>query len=404
MIIICIHHTSIVTIGDKVVKRLVILGSTGSIGVNTLDVVGRFPDKFTIVGLAAGTNIKLLKDQVIAFKPRIVSVRTDILARKLKKSLSRNFRPEIVYGEEGLALIADLHKVDMLVSALVGSAGLLPTFTAIKRGTTIALANKETLVMAGKIMMKEARKKNVKIIPVDSEHSAIFQSLQGHRRRYLKNVILTASGGPFLKYSYKRLETVTPKEALRHPKWKMGKKITIDSASLMNKGLEVIEAKWLFDIPSEKIKVYIHPESIVHAMVEYSDGSVIAQLSHPDMRGPISYALSYPERIATKLPSLNLLEVEKLNFIPPDFKKFPALGLAYKALENGETMPSVLNAANEVAVSAFLNRGMKFTDIPKVVERTMDLHQSKKIKCIEDVLIADRWARQKAGEIISRLN
>lgn len=389
---------------EKTVKRLTILGSTGSIGVNTLDVVSSFPDKFRIIGLTAGTNLKLLKEQIKTFKPRIVSVLTDTLAKELRQCLPRNSKPEIVYGDKGLTLIAGLRKVDMLVSALVGSAGLIPTFTAIKRGIPIALANKEVLVMAGKIMMKEARKHSVKIIPVDSEHSAIFQSLQGHRKRYLKQIILTASGGPFLKYSNKRLKTVTPREALRHPKWKMGKKVTIDSASLMNKGLEVIEAKWLFDVPYQKIKVYIHPQSIVHAMVEYSDGSVIAQLSHPDMRGPISYALSYPERIDTKLPTLNLLEVEKLSFIPPNIKKFPALGLAYRALEDGETMPAVLNAANEVAVNAFLKKKVNFTDIPAIAERTMDLHQSKNINCIEDVLMADRWARQKAGEIILHLN
>jgi 1-deoxy-D-xylulose-5-phosphate reductoisomerase len=381
-------------------KCLSIFGSTGSIGVNTLDVVSRFPDRFSVIGLAARVNLKLLKEQIITFKPQIVSVHTDTLAKKLKTFLPGNCKPEIVYGNEGLANIAGLNGVDMVVSAIVGSAGLLPTFIAIKRGKHIALANKETLVMAGKIMMKEARKNKVNIIPVDSEHSAIFQSLQGHRKKYLKNVILTASGGPFLRYSCKRLANVTPKEALKHPKWKMGKKVTIDSASLMNKGLEVIEAKWLFDIPPKKIKVYIHPQSIIHAMVEYNDGSVIAQLSRPDMRGPISYALSYPERIPIELPSLNLLEVGKLSFIPPNHKKFPALGLAYRALEDGETMPTVLNAVNEVAVSAFLNKKIKFADIPIIVEKAMDIHHPQKINCLEDILIADRWARQKAEEII----
>lgn len=385
-------------------KRLSILGSTGSIGTNTLDVVSRFPDSFSIIGLAAGTNIKLLKDQIRAFKPRIVSVLTDTIAKKLKKLLPRNCRPEIVYGNEGVAIVASLEEVDMVVSAIVGSAGLIPTYTAIKRGKHIALANKETLVMAGKIIMNEARKQNVKIIPVDSEHSAIFQSLQGNRKKYIKTIILTASGGPFLRYSQKRLATVTPREALNHPKWKMGKKVTIDSASLMNKGLEVIEAKWLFGIALKNIKVYIHPQSVVHAMVEYIDGGVIAQLSHPDMRGPISYALSYPERMPMEMSSLNLLEVGKLSFIPPNLKKFPALSLAYKALEDGETMPAVLNAANEIAVIAFLNRKIEFTDIPKIVEKTMDIYQIRKINCLEDVLIADSWARQKAEEIISHLN
>ena len=385
-------------------KCLSILGSTGSIGVNTLDVVSHFPDRFKIIGLAAGRNIKLLKDQIKLFKPRIVSVYTGTLAKELKKNLHSSFQPEIVYGKEGLAAIASLKEVDMVVSAIVGSAGLIPTFTAIKRGKHIALANKEALVMAGKIITNEARKQNAKIIPVDSEHSAIFQLLQGNRKKYIKTIILTASGGPFLRYSYQRLATVTPSEALNHPKWKMGKKVTIDSASLMNKGLEVIEAKWLFDIASENIKVYIHPQSVVHAMVEYIDGSVIAQLSHPDMRGPISYALSYPERMSTKLSSLNLLEVRKLSFIAPNLKKFPALSLAYRALEDGETMPAVLNAANEIAVRAFLNGKIQFTDIPEIAERTMDIHHPQKINLLEDVLIADSWARQKAEEMISHLN
>jgi len=385
-------------------KHLSILGSTGSIGVNTLDVVSRFPDKFNIIGLAAGTNLSLLKVQIKVHKPKIVSVLTDSLAKKLKKSLPSGYKPEIVYGSEGIALVAGIKKADMVVSALVGSAGLLPTFAAIKRGKHVALANKETLVMAGKIMMKEARKHKIKILPVDSEHSAIFQSLQGHKKKYLKNIILTASGGPFLRYSNKKLKTATLKEALKHPKWKMGEKVTIDSASLMNKGLEVIEARWLFDVPSENIKVFIHPQSVVHAMVEYTDGSMIAQLSHPDMRGPISYALSYPERIPSGLSFLNLLEVGKLDFIKPDLKKFPALGLAYRALKDGETMPAVLNAANELAVKAFLNRKILFTDIPKISKKTMDVHQPRKVSCIEDVLIADNWARQKAEKIISHLN
>jgi len=270
-------------------KKLSILGSTGSIGINTLDVVSNSPDKFDIIGLAAGTNFKLLSKQIRVFKPKIVSVLNDRVAIELKKLLVKNCKPEIVYGSEGLALIASLKEVDLVVSAIVGSDGLVPTFTAIRNGKHIALANKETLVMAGKIVMKEARKHNVKIIPVDSEHSAIFQSLRGHKKKHLKSVILTASGGPFLKYSNKRLANVTPEEALKHPNWKMGKKVTVDSSSLMNKGLEVIEAKWLFDIPLNKIKVYIHPQSIVHAMVEYIDGSVIAQLSNPDMRGPIGF-------------------------------------------------------------------------------------------------------------------
>ncbi len=385
-------------------KNLSILGSTGSIGRNALEIVAMFPERFTVKALAAKNNTSLLADQVEKFGPDIAVVFDETRAIELKRLLPSGSKVEIMYGQDGYRTAATHDSVDMVVTAVVGAVGLIPTLAAIEAGKNIALANKETLVMAGKIVMKEARKHNVKIIPVDSEHSAIFQSLRGHKKKHLKSVILTASGGPFLKYSNKRLATVTPEEALNHPNWKMGKKVTVDSASLMNKGLEVIEAKWLFDIPLNKIKVYIHPQSIVHAMVEYIDGSVIAQLSNPDMRGPISYALSQPERINTKLPSLNLLEIGRLDFIPPNNKKFPSLGLAYRALEDGETMPAVLNAANEVAVSAFLNRKIRFTDIPRIAEETMNLHQSKRIGCLEDVLAADRWAKQKAAEITSHLN
>jgi 1-deoxy-D-xylulose-5-phosphate reductoisomerase len=384
-------------------KRLSVLGSTGSIGVNTLDVVRQFPQRFTIVGLAAGTNLALLREQIRTFKPTIVSVLTDTLAKELKRNLSRDCAPEIVYGEEGMQEVARVSETDMVVSAIVGSAGLLPTLAAIKSGKDIALANKETLVMAGKLMMKKARDHRVKIVPVDSEHSAIFQVLQGQSKKNINTIILTASGGPFLKYSLKKLETVTPKEALAHPNWKMGKKVTIDSASLMNKGLEVIEAHWLFDIPPEKIKVYIHPQSIVHAMVEYIDRSVIAQLSMPDMRGPIAYALSYPERIPTELLSLNLLDIGKLSFIPPNLKNFPSLGLAYSALRQGGSMPAVLNASNEVAVSAFLKRKIRFTTIPRLVEKAMSLHSPQNISCLEEVMEVDRWARAKAEELATSL-
>lgn len=385
-------------------KKLSILGSTGSIGINTLDVVSHCPNRFDVVGLAAGTNLNLLSKQIRLFNPKIVSVLNSRIAGELNKRLPKNGKPEIVYGRDGLTVMASLKDVDLVVSAIVGSDGLIPTYTAIRNGKHVALANKESLVMAGKIVMNEARKHKVKIIPVDSEHSAIFQSLRGNNRKYLRSVVLTASGGPFFNYSSKRLASVTPEEALRHPNWKMGKKVTVDSASMMNKGLEVIEAKWLFDLPLDKIKVYVHPQSVVHAMVEYIDGSVIAQLSNPDMRGPISYALSLPERIHTHLSSLNLLAIGQLGFFPPDNKKFPALGLAYQALEDGETMPAVLNAANEVAVGAFLNRAIRFTDIARITEKTMNLHHPKSIGSLDDVLDADRWARQKAAEITSHIH
>jgi len=292
----------------------------------------------------------------------------------------------------------------MVVSAIVGAAGLVPTSKAITSGKQVALANKETLVMAGKLIMREARKHRVAIIPVDSEHSALFQLLRGRNSAQTKAVILTASGGPFLKFTVQQLARVRPEHALRHPNWKMGKKVTVDSATLMNKGLEVIEARWLFNMPLEKIRVYVHPQSIVHAMVELRDGNVLAHLSNPDMRGPIGHALFYPDSMPDHLPSVNLARIGTLQFCDPDVKKFRCLRLAYLALEAGETMPAVLNAANEVAVNAFLSRRIRFTDIPVVNEKTMDRFKPAAIHSIDDVLTADAWARQKAGEVILSLN
>lgn len=385
-------------------KRLSILGSTGSIGVNTLDVVSHFPEHFTVSALAAGKNLKLLIEQINRFKPRLVSLETPSAARELKNCLPRSCRPEIVFGNQGLDAVASAGDADLVVSAIVGAAGLLPTLTAIRQGKDVALANKETLVMAGKLVMQEARKHSVTIIPVDSEHSALFQLLAGRGRRELQAIVLTASGGPFLRHTCRQLQQVTREEALKHPNWKMGKKVTIDSSTLMNKGLEVIEAKWLFDIPVPKIKVYIHPQSIIHALVEYRDGSTIAHLSPPDMRGPITYALHYPKRVGTHLPPLNLLKVGTLHFMKPNSKKFPSLQLAYRALEDGETMPAVLNAANEIAVDSFLKKRIRFLDIPLVTEMTMDLFKPAKIASLEDVLAADTWAREKAQAIASRLH
>jgi 1-deoxy-D-xylulose-5-phosphate reductoisomerase len=380
------------------------LGSTGSIGVNTLKVVSCFPERYTVKGLAAGRNVKLLKKQILAYAPEIVSVEREQFARELKKSLPRTSRPEIVFGIEGLKTLASLNAVDLVVSALVGSVGLIPTITAIKSGKHIALANKEALVMAGKLVMEEARRKKVIILPVDSEHSALFQLLNNQSSKLLKSLVLTASGGPFLKCPKHKLRYVKPEDALKHPNWKMGKKVTIDSSTLMNKGLEVIEARWLFNCEWKKIRVLVHPESIVHAMVEFNDGSIFAHMSNPDMRGPISYALSYPNRLETELPSLNLTSIGKLQFKDPPHKKFPCLKLAYRALDDCESMPAVLNAANEVAVSAFLARKISFTDIPRITERTMDLFSPKSIKCLEDVLSADSWARKKAHNLTKQLN
>lgn len=380
-------------------KRLAILGSTGSIGINTLDIVRRFPERFEVISLSAGLNVALLKEQVLRFQPRMVSVLNQELGEALRKGLP-GIGVEIVSGVEGLIRVATHPEVDQVVSAMVGAVGLIPTLSAIKTGKSIALANKEPLVMAGKLFMEEAKKNGARILPVDSEHSAVFQALLGHRKEDIRRLILTASGGPFLNLPPSKLHEVTVKEALHHPHWEMGKKVTIDSASLMNKGLEVIEAHWLFDIPVEKISVQIHPQSVVHSMVEYVDGSIIGQMGIADMRIPISYALSYPERINLQLPSLDLARMGALTFFSPDSEKFPCLRLAYQSIEIGETMPAILNAANEVAVNGFLEGWIKFTDIPLLLQKVMEEHEVKSVRTIEDILRADQWAREKTKMII----
>ena len=380
-------------------KRLSILGSTGSIGVNTLHIVSQFSERFEVVSLSAGLNTKLLKQQILQFRPKIVSVLNKELSEALRRDLP-DIPVEIVHGVEGLIRVATHPEVDQVVSAIVGAVGLIPTLAAIKTGKAIALANKETLVMAGKIVMEEAKQNHVQILPVDSEHSAIFQALTGHRKEDVHRLILTASGGPFLNFPAPRLHDVTVKEALNHPRWEMGKKITIDSASLMNKGLEVIEAHWLFDIPIEKIVILIHPQSIVHSMVEYVDGSMVAQMGIADMRIPISYALSFPERLHLDLPPLDLSKSEALTFSPPDRQRFPCLNLAYQSIEIGESMPAILNAANEVAVNAFIEGNLKFTEIPLFIERVMGEHEVKSVHTAEDILKADHWARERAKAIL----
>ncbi|MFB3887093.1 MAG: 1-deoxy-D-xylulose-5-phosphate reductoisomerase [Thermodesulfobacteriota bacterium] len=380
-------------------KRMAVLGSTGSIGVNTLDILRQFPERFEVVSLSAGTNIELLKKQILQFRPKLVSVLNKELSETLRRELLR-FPVEIVHGVEGLIQVATHPEVDQVVSAIVGAVGLIPTLSAIKTGKTIALANKESLVMAGKIMMREAKENHAEILPVDSEHSAIFQSLLGHQREHIRRLILTASGGPFLNLPTQRLHGVTVKEALNHPHWEMGKKVTIDSASLMNKGLEVIEAHWLFDMPVDRITVQIHPQSVVHSMVEYVDGSIVAQMGIADMRIPISYALSFPHRLPLKLPSLDLSQIGGLTFFPPDPERFPCLGLAYRSIEIGETMPAILNAANEIAVNAFLEGSLRFTDIPVLIQRVMEEHEVKPVHTIEDILRADQWARERSKIII----
>jgi 1-deoxy-D-xylulose-5-phosphate reductoisomerase len=383
-------------------KSIIILGSTGSIGTNTLDIVQRFPDDFRVVGLTAGGNIEKLEAQIRAFNPQVVAVSTESSAAALRTRCA-GLPVEILAGESGIAQVAAMPEAELVISAIVGAAGLLPTLAAIRSGKHIALANKEPMVMAGKLMQEEARKHGVRIFPVDSEHSAIFQSLEGHRLEDVRRLILTASGGALWTLTKEQLQDVTPERALQHPNWKMGSKITIDSATLMNKGLEVVEARWLFDIRESRIDVLIHRESIIHSLVEYEDRSMIAQLGLPDMRTPISYAMRYPERMPLDLPSLDLTEVGKLTFCKPDHDRFPCLNLGYESLRTGGTMPAAMNAANEVAVDAFLNGGLRFIEIADVIRNTMDAHTPREIAGLADALEADRWAREKAGSLVHAL-
>ncbi|HYA15338.1 MAG TPA: 1-deoxy-D-xylulose-5-phosphate reductoisomerase [Syntrophales bacterium] len=385
-------------------KNISILGSTGSIGVNAVDVIRNNPERFKIVALSACKNVELLRQQIETFKPKVVSVIDEEHARKLKKIVNASVGAEILFGEDGYHEVASIREADTVISAMVGSAGLLPTLEAIEAGKDIALANKEVMVMAGKIIVDKAYDKGVRILPVDSEHSAIFQCIDGHSRKDIRRIILTASGGPFFHLSKEKLEDVKPVDALKHPNWQMGRKITIDSASMMNKGLEVIEASWLFSMPVDRIEVHIHPQSIVHSLVEYIDGSIIAQLGVPDMRIPIAYALSYPERIPRPEPFLDLLTVGAFEFFRPDMEKFPTLRLAYEAGKAGGTMPAVLNAANEVAVGAFLDETIKFTDISKIIEEVIAIHKPKDFSTLGEIFKADLWARDNAKKIIERTN
>ena len=380
-------------------KKITILGSTGSIGINALDVIGKNPKKFKIQALAAGGNVRVLAGQIQKFKPEVVAVRSREDALNLK-NLTGTSRTKILYDEPGIEEVAAYPSSDIVVSAISGAAGLKPTIAAIEAGKDIALANKETMVVAGHIVTEKARKNKVRILPVDSEHSAIFQCLSGQDKDLLRRIILTASGGPFLNLSRQELKKVTLQQALKHPRWKMGKKITIDSASLMNKGLEVIEAKWLFDVDISHIDVVIHPQSVVHSLIELIDGSVLAQLGIADMRIPIAYALTYPKRIINDLPLLDLAAAGRLDFQPPDMKKFPCLALAYEAGQAGGSMPAVMNAANEEAVSAFLEQKITFSDLPKVIEKVMDLHDVVKNPSLPDVIAIDGESRVEAENII----
>jgi 1-deoxy-D-xylulose-5-phosphate reductoisomerase len=385
-------------------KKIAVLGSTGSIGLNSLKVIESNPGKFKAIALAAGRNIDLLTKQIEKFHPTSVAVVEEDHADILRGRLKGNPATEVLSGIEGFKYLATLEEVDTVISAMTGAAGLLPTYAAINAGKNIALANKETMVMAGPLVMNQAKKHGVSILPIDSEHSAILQSLQGHPREDLRRVILTASGGPLRDLSIEKMEKVTPDQALRHPTWNMGQKISIDSATMMNKGLEVIEAKWFFDLRMDQISILIHPQSIIHSMVEYRDGSIMAQLGIPDMITPIAYALSYPRHIETHLPHLKLDEIGMLSFERPDFKRFKCLELAFKAVEIGESLPAVLNGANEIAVKFFLDGKINFLQIPILIEKTMKAHKTFSIENIENVMEADSWARNAASNLMLELN
>ncbi len=382
------------------VKRLALLGSTGSIGVTTLDLVARFPERFAVVSMAGGRRIEELAEQVRRFRPRVVATADEAGAAALRAAVP-DFRGDIVPGPEGLNLVATAPEADLVVSALVGALGLGPTLAAIEAGKDVALANKEVLVVAGELVQAAARRAGVNVFPLDSEHNAIYQAMHGHRRGDVRRIILTASGGPFLRTPAEELRGVTREQALRHPTWKMGNKITIDSSTLMNKGLEVIEAHWLFDLPPERIDVVVHPQSIVHSMVEYVDGSVIAQLGIPDMSVPISYILAYPERLPLDhLPSLDLVRAGRLEFVAPDRERFPCLGLAYRALRARGSAPAVLNAANEVIVEAFLNDAITYLDISRIAAAVLDSHAVLARPSLPELLAADAWGRAAARAMI----
>lgn len=375
-------------------KSISILGSTGSIGRQTLEVVNNL-ESIEVLGLTANSNIDLLEQQIHRYNPKQVAVMDEIKAFELKQRLkSTHGHVEVLSGMEGLIEVASMDKVDTVVTSIVGMVGLRPTVAAIKKGKDIALANKETLVTAGKIIMELAKEHQINIYPVDSEHSAIFQCLQGNKFAQVEKIILTASGGPFRGKRKEELKKVTLQDALDHPNWNMGKKITIDSATLMNKGLEVIEAKWLFNVSLDKIQVVVHPQSIIHSMVSYIDGSYIAQLGQPDMRVPIQYALTYPERSSSKFPRLDFHKLSQLTFEEPDLDSFRCLALAFEAIKIGGSMPTVLNAANEEAVQLFLDGRIDFVSIPDIIERTMEKHNLIQAPTLQDILDVENWTRE----------
>lgn len=379
-------------------RRLTILGSTGSIGRNAIDVIGRFPDRFEVVALAAGRQAALLAEQVRAVRPKVVSVADEATARELVDRLGPE-APEILVGDAGACAVASLPEVDYVLAAISGSAGMRPTAAAVDAGKTVGLANKESMVLAGEYLMGKARRTGAPILPVDSEHSAIFQCLVGHHRDDVSRLVLTASGGPFRTWSRERIAASTPEQALRHPNWSMGAKITIDSATLVNKGLEVIEARWLFDLPPERIAIVVHPESVVHSMVEYVDGSVVAQLGTPDMRGPIAFALSWPgPRLPLPLPRLDLPARGCLHFEEADPVRFPAYLLCYEALRAGGTAPAVVSGADEAAVAAFLEGRCSFPQIAEAIEWALSRHRVRAVGSVEEAIEASEEGRRRAAE------
>lgn len=386
-------------------QGLAILGSTGSIGCNTLRVAEFLGAEFRVVALGAGRNIKCLVEQIEQFKPELVAVSDEAAAAELARALhaQKIKSPRLSFGTEGLVEVATHPAAQCVVSATVGAVGFVPTLRALEAGRRVALANKETLVMAGALMTRAAEKSGAELLPVDSEHNALHQCLRGERRHEVKRLILTASGGPFRTKTPDDMARATVADALRHPTWEMGAKITIDSATLMNKGLEVIEAHWLFGFPAERISVVVHPQSVVHSLVELVDGSLIAQLGVTDMRHAIQYALTYPARRASELPPLDLAQLADLHFATPDTAQFPCLALAYRALQAGGTMPATLNAANEIAVQAFLTEKIRLTDIPRLIAAVMDKHNTTEIKDLQDVLRADADARQTALALLPSL-
>jgi len=377
-------------------KKIAILGSTGSIGRQTLEVIRKHSNEFEVVALSGWENTNFLMEQISFFKPKIVVVKDKGIAGNLKKDLNRQSSIEILWGIQGLITISTLEEADIIVVAITGIASLIPTFEAVKKGKKVALASKEAMVVAGELLVKEVKSRNAKILPIDSEHSAILQCLKNEQKECVEKIILTASGGALYDLTETALKNISIEDALNHPTWKMGKKVTIDSATLMNKGLEVIEAKWFFNIPANKIEIVIHPQSYVHSMVQFVDGTILAQIGEHDMKIPIQYALFYPNRTINNFSRLELTKIGQLTFKKPNFNKFPCIKLAYHALEVGGTMPAVLNGANEIAVNAFLNSKINFLAIPQIIQNTMKEHKPKYDPNISDILDADYWAREKA--------